>query len=131
MKGIFLTGFAILLLFNFIYCTANPDATNVMFVGAVTGLLASSVAVGVISGVTILGTGLTGESVKILFGISSLLNMLFQVNVGGFPVGIGLITNILNVFPTDEFMGIGYFVVSSLTIVILASGVMILIGSGE
>ncbi len=131
MKSIFITGLAILIIFNFIYCTMTPDVVNIMYVGALTGLIASVVATVILAGINVFGTGLTGESIRIVFSISTLLNMLFKISIAGVSIGIGLINNILEIFTPTQFAGIGYFISSTLSIMILASGLMVIIGGGD
>lgn len=128
MKGIFITITSILLIFNFIYCSAKPDVINSMYVGALTGLVSTVLAVGVISGVQILGSGLNSESIKIIFGVGCILNMLFRINIAGFPLGIGLCNTILDAFPSTEFIGIGYFISSTLAMLALISGLLSIMG---
>ncbi len=131
MKSLFITGLAILIIFNFIYCTMNPDIVNVMYVGAITGLIASVVATTVISGINILGSGLTGESIRIIFSISTILNLLFQISIAGIQVGIGLVNNILIIFDSTMFAGIGYFIASTLAIMTLVSGMLMIVGGSD
>lgn len=131
MKGVFTSVFAIILLFNMIYVNMNPETTYNIYVGAVTGLIATSISVGVLGGISILGSGLNSESIKILFGTSTLLNALFQIQVGAFPVGIGLATNIINIFTESDFVGLGFFISTALAVIALISGLIIIIGGSE
>lgn len=130
--GIFITGAIILLFFNLFYISMYPQTAWSLTMGTVTGFIATILAVGVISGFNLLGSGLTGASVKILFGGASLLNILFQINIAGFPVGMGLANNLLGSFTTSSFLeGLGFFLSLILTLIIFISGIIIIIGSGD
>ena len=125
-EEVFITILSGLVLFNFVYVMGNPDIDWNLGIGALTGMLATIIATGIISGIQIFGSGLNPESIKIIFGVCSLLNILFQINVGGFPVGIGLINNLFNLFPSST--GLGFIVCSIISIIVLVSGLMIIIG---
>lgn len=131
MKGVFIPVFLIILLFNMIYVNMTPETTYNIYLGAITGLLASTIAVGIIGGVQILGSGLNSESIKILFGTSTLLNVLFQIQISGFPIGIGLATNIVDIFTESDFIGIGFFLSTALALLALISGLIIIVGGSD
>lgn len=124
MKSIFIIVMSIFLLFNTIYTLMNPSALNTMVIGAFIGLIATVVGLGVISGITILGSGLNAESIRILFSVGTLLNFMFQVTIAGFPIGIGLANNILNIFLNNDFYGLGIAISMGLSVIAIVSGVM-------
>lgn len=126
-SSIFLTTFLILLMFNFGYFFISPDSIEFMILGFFTGLLIVILALGVITGVQILGSGLSTQTQKILFGSGFLVNCLFQIDIVGFPIGLGLANNVINAFGT-EMMGIGLMIASIISILALISGVMIFTG---
>lgn len=128
MKGVFLTMVTILILFNAIYVIASPEASNIMYLGALTGLISTVLAVGVISGIQFLGSGLNSESIRIIFSVGAILNMLFRISIAGFPVGIGLVNNIMSIFSPTDFAGLGYFAVSIISIITLISGIITVVG---
>ena len=129
--SIFLSIMLVLIIFNFMYIQTLPDKTNMIVLGAIMGLVSSVLVIGVVGGIQILGTGLNGESIKIMFGVGTLLNILFQINIGGFPIGLGLINNLLNTFVGGDLWGLGYLLATSIAIMALLSGLMIILGSGE
>jgi hypothetical protein len=132
-SSVFLSGMLILLLFNWVYVQTLAIPINTIVLGAITGFLASIISVAILSGIQVLGTGLDSASIKILFGVGSLLNILFQVNIAGFPIGLGLMNNMMDAFsfaPDSGTFGLslGFFISTVLTIMILVSGVMIIQG---
>ena len=129
--SIFLSIMLVLIIFNFMYIQTMPDKVNMVVLGGIMGLVSSVLAIGVVGGIQILGSGLNGESIKIMFGVGTLLNVLFQINIGGFPLGLGLINNLSGAFSTGDLWGLGYFLASSIGIVGLISGLMIILGSGD
>jgi hypothetical protein len=132
-QAIFMSGIIVLLLFNMVYVVSEPDALWTLTVGAVTGFIASVLAVGVISGINILGSGLSGISVKILFGVATILNMLYQVEIAGFPLGMGLASNLTAIFTSGDSLlqFFGYLVATVFSIVMLITGVMFVQGGAD
>lgn len=128
MKGVFIGIFSILFIFNVIYIQMSPETTLDLYLGAMTGLVASSIAVGILGGIQVLGTGLNSESIKILFGTSTLLNALFSINIAGYPLGLGLATNVISVFDATEGVGLGFVIATGLSLLALVSGLIIIIG---
>lgn len=124
----FLGGTMTMLLFNFFYMSYYPDTANIMFLGAVTGLLTQTMVVGAVAGIQVFGVGLNDSSTKIIFGVSALINMLFQVNVAGVPVGIGLANRVIDAFNASELMGFGFLVATVLCVIVFFSGVIIVLG---
>ena len=129
--SMFLSSLFLMFVFNVGYIMANPSAVNNMLLGSITGTLSVVVSVGVISGIQILGSGLNSMSIKIIFGITALLNMLFQVDVLGFPIGLGLVNNLINVFNPTDMLGLGFFFASGLAIMSVVSGIIIVLGGGS
>lgn len=117
-----------LLIFNFIYVSSTPQQLQIITIGALIGFIAEILAIGVISGVQILGSGLNPASIRILFGVATLLNILFQVNIGGFPIGIGLLNNVFTVFSNGDFLGLGLFITTVLGLVLITSGLIVIVG---
>lgn len=124
---IFISIMFILLIFNVFYTFYNPAVVWDLTVGAISGFLVVILGTGIISGITVLGSGLSTQSIKIMFGCGTLLNILFQIEIGGFPVGFGLVTNVLNVFGS-EILGLGVIIVSILGLLAFVSGIMIITG---
>lgn len=131
-SGIFVTGTIILGLYNLFYIVMFPTEVWTMTIGVVIGFIGTILAVGVISGINILGSGLNSSSIKILFGSASLLNFMFQINIGGFPIGLGFGNNLLNSFGTDSFLEAIAFILSLIFIlVILISGLLTITGGSD
>jgi len=126
-QEMFISVMIILLIFNIYYTFTFTEAVWSLTIGALTGFIAVILAVGIISGVQVLGSGLTGESIKIMFGCGALLNILFQINIFGFPLGMGLVTNVLSVFGS-EFLALGIIITSVLGMIAFVSGLIIITG---
>lgn len=118
-----------LLIFNFIYVSSTPQQLQIITIGAVVGFIAEILAIGIIGGVQIFGSGLNPASIRILFGVATLLNLLFQINIGGFPIGIGLLNNVFNIFSSgSDFLGLGLFIVTVLGLLTFVSGLLVIVG---
>lgn len=127
---VFLSCLSVLLIFNWIYVAMYPSVTWNLTVGAVTGFVGTILALGIISGIQLFGSGLSGTSIKIIFGVGTLLNILFQITIGGFPIGMGLANNVLSSFSGGDIIGIGYFLTTIICIITIVSGLMVIIGGG-
>jgi len=121
----------ILFTFNILYYMMSPEQLQLISVGALLGFIAQVVTVGILGGINILGSGLNSQSIKILFGITTLFNILFRIDIGGYPIGIGLLNNVFNVFSEGDFLGFGMIIVTTLGLLTIISGLMIMIGGGE
>lgn len=126
-QEVFIGIMIILLIFNVYYTFTFANAVWDLTIGVITGFIILVLATGVIAGITVFGSGLSTASIKILFGCGALLNLLFQIDISGFPVGLGLATNVLTVFGS-EFMGLGVIIVSVMAITALASGIITITG---
>lgn len=128
----FLGIMSILLVFNWLYVSANPEVTNSMVLGVVTGLVATSIGISVIAGLQIVGTGLNSASIKIIFGVSTLLQILFSLNfvVADVEVvlGLGLINNLFNAFSGGDLFGLGFIISTFFGIIALVSGLFVITG---
>lgn len=119
----------IIVLFNFIYAIANPEITGVVTINDLRGLVTGTLFTLVLGVITLATTkGLGGESIKLLFGIGGFMNILFQINIGGFPIGLGLGMNLLNAFPMNIMGGIPYFFAWGIIIMTFILMVYTLIG---
>ena len=131
--GIFLSVMTILLIFNWLYVSAYPTSTNIMLFGAVTGLVTISVVTSIVAGLQVLGSGFNGESIRILFGVTALIQILFSLNFEiediHVIIGLGLINNLFNAFSGGDFYGLGYFITTVFAILSLVSGILIIVGS--
>lgn len=131
-QAMFISGLAVLLIFNVVYISLYPSVIWYATIGALTGFVALILGIGVISGINIFGSGLNSASVKILFGASAILNLLFQINIAGFPVGMGLANNLIFSFGTTNFLdSMGFFLSLIFSVMILASGLVIIQGGAD
>lgn len=132
--SIFLSGMLILLIFNWMYIQTTT-LVNTIILSSLVSLLAGIILLGVITGITVFGTGLDSASIKILFGAGALMNILFQIPLGvNWGIGLGLINNMVNAFSIEGSgfgIGIGYFLSGSISIMIFISGIMLIQGSGD
>jgi hypothetical protein len=130
-SSFFLSGALMMILINFFYLSFDSTVASIMFLGAIVGLIVEAFVIGTIAGIQFMGTGLNSASVKIIFGVSTLINCLFQVNVAGVPVGIGLANNILTMFSESDVMGFGWLITGTLTMMTLISGLVLLTGGSD
>jgi hypothetical protein len=153
-EDVFLTGLISLVVINLIVWSMNGEAyimTNLTW-GFISGLVITAIAVLLVTGIQIVGTGLNPAVTKISFGIATLLNILFSFTIGnsssanptntniftqniginGLQVGLGLGTHVINMFSnaTNGFMVLGYIFSWMFCLIILASGLIIIIRSG-
>lgn len=158
-EDVFLTGMIVLVMVNiFIWGTSieNFSFNNVAF-SIISGELVIALTVGVIGGLNILGTGLNSSSTKIIFAVASLMNIMFSIKIGGtgssfappeagyrpggvfsidgngFQFGLGLATNVINLFSNsaNDFYGLGYMISWLFALVVFASGLIIIIRSSS
>lgn len=128
---IFIITMIVLLIFNVVYLTSTPDGLALTTMGAITGFIAIILAVGVIAGIQILGSGLNAMSIKILFGVGCLLNILFQVSISGFRIGLGLLNNVFTVFNSGDIIGLGTVISFLLGITVITSGLVTITGGSS
>lgn len=120
-----------MLLFNIGYSFANPTSVFDIVVGGVVGFIATVAGLGIISGIQILGSGLSTASQKIIFGIGTLLNILFQIDIAGLTIGMGLGSTLIEAFVLNDLFGIPFFLVTVFVIAILISGIMTIVGGAD
>ena len=130
-QGIFLGSLMVLVIVNILYAMSQPSGVWTMTIGAISGFIGLIVGIGVLTGINVFGTGLTGASVKIVFGLASLLNLMFQVEILGYPVGMGLLNTLFNVFAEGDLFLIGFIVSVVMMFSILGSGLILIMGSGD
>ena len=132
-----MTLMVVLLIFNFMWVTVSGDSSVVltqMAIGGVLGIVIPIVVVAILSGTNVLSTGLNSASTKMIFGVGVLLGLLFQINftIATFQItlGMGLLTNVFNVFATSDLFGIPFFVTAILGISLFVSGLLTFSGGG-
>jgi hypothetical protein len=126
---IFIVCMIVLILFNFFYYAVSGANWPIDLLGGVVGFLGVIASIGIIAGIQVLGSGINTEGIKILFGFGCLLNILFKISVGGFPIGLGLLTNVFQAFTSSsDFLGFGMFITSVLGLTIIISGLLVIVG---
>lgn len=136
-SGIFIILMVVLLVFNFAYVSVIGDSMTVlgnMAIGGILGIVIPIVVVAVLSGTNVLSTGLNSASTKIIFGVGVLLGLLFQISftVATFTItlGMGLLTNVFNVFAATDLFGIPFFMTAVIGAAIIVSGLLTFSGGG-
>lgn len=139
-KETFITILIILILFNISYILSLPATEQATYLtqmayGSITGLIATVAVITIATGVQIFGSGLNSESIRLLFAIGTILNILFQISFGPLSVGIGLINPLFTVFALSEGVGMwglfGWFFATGIAISALASGLLAIVSSGS
>lgn len=126
-QEVFISCLMILMLFNIFYIFSDPEISWNLTLDVLTGFISGVIANAVITGVSILGSGLNSSSTKIIFGVGSILNLLFQIKIANIPIGLGLATNLFGLFGT-EFFGLGLILISVLALITIVSGLMTILG---
>ncbi|MEM1793275.1 MAG: hypothetical protein QXE92_03445 [Thermofilaceae archaeon] len=136
-QSIFLSCVFVLLLMN-VYLWLSGSSNFVQdIVGGVIGLVVAAATGAVIGGLNILGSGLTSASVKILFGLIALGLLLFQIPIPGFPIGLGLASNVISIFISamissgDVFALFGFVISLLMSLMALVSGMIVIVGGGS
>lgn len=127
-SGLFISCFIIIITFNLFYVTVNPTEVYNLTIGGVSGFVVQILGIAILSGVNALGSGLNAQSTKIIFGVGTILNILFQLQFWEITLGFGLINNLINAFsgsPTFITIIIGVF-----AIITLFSGLLTVLGGG-
>jgi len=81
-QSVFLGSLFVMLICNLLLFSANPiDYLNSFYNNGLISILVLVLVAVVLGGINVLGTGLTGASVKLLFSVSVMLMMLFEINI--------------------------------------------------
>lgn len=131
-QAIFLACMFTIFFFNVFCWLAGVSDLIKDIIGGLIGLIIAGAMGIVLSGINILGSGLTGASVRILFGLATLLVLLFQIPIPGFPIGLGLANNLFMTFITiGGFFGTFGFIISFILCTLaLISGIIMLVSAG-
>lgn len=124
-EEIFICTMAIFLIMNTFYLIIVPTAQNTFINSSVIGIIVSAIALAIASGIKIMGSGLSDTSVKIIFVSIILMNILYKVELYGFTIGMGLSTNIVNIFSGGDILSLGSILINGLSLMALFSGIMI------
>lgn len=115
---------AVLIMFNIFVVMINPNISSILRLDYI-DILITVISILLAGGATQL---LLGETVIRIVSVTLLLfNIMFQVNVYGFTIGLGLINTVFDVFVLDGsfIMWMGYIITSILSIMCFFSGLMI------
>jgi len=134
--GIFLSVIMVLVIFNIGYYAIYPDTIQLLGVSIILSFATAGLIIGVISGVEVLGSGISDTAQRIIFIVVILLNMLFQIDIPigegiTIPVGLGLLSNVLEVFVTNDAYLVGYAICTILGVLALVSGLQMAVGAGD
>ena len=124
-SGIFISCIAVLLVFNAI------TGATIFNIDSFLGLLAIMVPIIIISGVNILGSGLSDITMKEIFGVGILIAVLIKLDLPPpfpFDLGLGLGTNAITLFPVAELGGIPFFTITSIVVIAFLSGIILVLG---
>jgi len=127
-QEVFLGSLSVMLLFSVVVMFMSPENIWEFTIDAVAGTFIGLILIaGVLTGINVLGSGLNSESVAIIFGVGALLNILFQIEIAGFPIGLGLVNNMVNSFGASDGLGLGYLLSTVIGLITLVSGTIIII----
>jgi hypothetical protein len=134
--GIFLSVIMVLVIFNFGYWAIYPTTMTFIGLSALTAFVTTGLAIGVISGISAFTVAISDTAQKIIFVIVLLVNILFQITLPlgesfDFPIGLGLLTNVFNVFASSDAMLIGYIITTILGVLAMVSGLQMAVGAGD
>jgi len=133
-EGIFFSCLTILIVFEVGYYLINPESLWLLGVGGLLSMIVVGVTTGIVAGASVLSTGLSDTSVRIVFFTTSVLTLLFRIDIPinaevTIPLGIGLfyptLTDIFLVTPTGSLSLIGFVLISILMLFTVISGLMI------
>jgi hypothetical protein len=125
-EEIFISTLAILVLFNVFVVSINPAQSSILNLDF-QGIIVSALSVITVGSVVQI---VTGETIlRIVFSILLLFNVLFQVHIYGFTVGLGLVNTVFNVFQVYDVLNIGFIVASVLSMLVFFSGMLIIVES--
>jgi len=134
--GIFLSVMMVLTIFNLGYYMIYPTTVTFIGLSVLTTFITTGLAVGIISGIQIMGSGISDTAQKIVFVIIILVNIMFQIvlplpDLGELPIGLGLLSNIYNVFAVNDVWFIGFAISTILGILAMVSGLQMAVGEGD
>lgn len=125
-EEIFISTLAIIILFNVFVVSINPEVSSILNTDF-TSILVTSITIISAGGLVSI---VLGETVlRVVFATLLLFNVLFQVEIYGFTIGLGLINTIFNVFQTYDVMNFGFITASVLSMLCFFSGMLIVVES--
>lgn len=134
--GIFLSVLMVLFVFNVGYYVIYPDSVELVGISVLTTFITTGLAIGIISGISAFTIEISDTAQKIIFVVVLLVNIMFQIvlpfgDLYELPLGLGLLTNVFNVFALNDALLIGYVISSILGILALVSGLQMAVGEGD
>ena len=146
-ESIFMGSLISLILFQGFYFLVNPEEALLLGVNALMGFVVSGVIIGIVAGATGATIGLNSTSIKILFIVTTIINLMFSLDIvlpnwiqllygqESIAVGMGLLyPTTWNIFIVSGmgFLGyVGFMTITLLMVITLVSGLLISVGGGE
>lgn len=142
-ESIFFSCTIILLLFQGFYLMVNPVAVWSFGIGAIIGFVTTAILIGVLSGATVVSSGLSDTSVRILFITASMINIMFQFTIDRWigpyhavvPMGMGILyPTAWNIFSVNngDFLGyLGFIFITGMAVLMLICGLLMGAGGSE
>lgn len=127
-EEIFISTLTIILLFNVFAYSVN--ATDVSLLNLdFTDLVVTAVAIVLPLSINFLGVGLSDSGISIAFAVMIVFNVLFQIEIYGYTIGLGLINTMINVFSGgNDVLNLGFMITSILGMLAFFSGMLIIVG---
>jgi len=132
-EKIFISCAIALLLANIVYYSTLPDANtlvNNMFSGAIS-MVATAIIVIAVMSANILSVSLSDSFITMVIAITTMVNLFFRVNIAGFDLGFGLLTNIQILTNSGTLFGIGNIIITVLGLIMFVSAMMLINGGGN
>jgi len=140
-----------LLIFNFIYFSLTGNVMQFLLnisIGTLITLIISAVVFSILSSISVVveflasgaAVSMNPMGTRIIFGISVMLGLLFQIKIPLFtmgtttfdlPIGVGLLSNVFNVFSISDLYGIPFFMVCIIGIILIVSGFQMMLGGSS
>ncbi len=127
-QTVFLFSWGLLFIFNVGYIMQNPTTLFYMGLGFITTTVCSAVAVVLLASLNVAGSGMNTAGTRISFGMVALMGLLFQINLAGLPLGVGLCNNLFAVFLANDMLGIPFYIATGITTSAFISGIIIIVG---
>ena len=125
-EEIFISSLAIILLFNVFVVAINPTESSILNMDMSSVLVT---AIAIITGGSVLSIVLGETVIKVVFATLVIFNILFQIDLYGFTVGLGLTNTLFTVFQTNDVLNLGFITASVLSLMVFFSGMLIVVES--
>lgn len=130
-KSVFASSMLAVVILNLLMSSIYKSVERIAL-ESLTGFVSGIVLVGIIMGVSVLSFSLSETIQTTMLGLLIIINLLFQLDIGTFTVlgqtftfsvGLGLISNLLDIFAGGDFFGLGLILCGTLSVIIFISGV--------